>query len=458
MRREEWLRRSRQARQEGRLREAASDLEQALGQNPADRELLLELVPLLEQLESEDALLERLGQALESAPEDSELRMVRARIQASLGRFEEATRDYLEVLSVDRGHVGALCSLVHSGHGESVGGIKAVESLLSGDIQQRERFRLLYARAYLKEQAGHYDQAFVDYTEANRLQAQSGGMDIRAKQRGATTVMRDLSKDVIDRVKGSGDESSRPVFIVGMPRSGTSLTEQVLSRHPQVHAVGEQTFLGQALRDLIGSAPRGAGPLPLLLDATGQDVWKKAGADYLRRIGEINPDSPRVSDKLPANFALLPWIRLLLPGARIIHVRRHPLATLASCIRTPFADDLLSFSIEDWGRFYGLYEALMTAWRPMLGDAMYELHYEDLVTDLPGRARSLVDFLGLEWDEACLNPELGKRAVRTASVAQVRREVSTASMHSWRRYQQQLQLLPPLIVESRRQIEQAAGE
>jgi hypothetical protein len=195
-----------------------------------------------------------------------------------------------------------------------------------------------------------------------------------------------------------------------------------------------------------------------VLDAVATDVWSKAGGNYLSRIREINPHSPRVTDKLPANFALLPWIRLLLPGARIIHVRRHPLATLSSCIRTPFADDLLSFSIENWGRFYGLYEALMNAWRPQLTGVMHEIHYEDLVTDLPGQARRLVQFLGLDWDDACLQPERGRRAVRTASVAQVRREVSASSMHTWRRYREQLQVLPPLAEESRRQIERAAGQ
>lgn len=458
MRRDELLQSSRRARQQGRLREAAGSLQQGLEQHPGDRGLLRELVPLLEQLESHDALLERLGQALDSTPGDTELLMVRARVLASLGRFGEAAEDFHAVLAEKPGHAGAICSLVHSGRGETVGGIGAVETLLDGKLPPGDHFRLLYARAYLLEQAGQYADAFAGYAEANRLQAQAGGMDIRAKQRGAAAVMKDLCEKVMAQVKGVGHTSARPVFIVGMPRSGTSLTEQILSRHPQIHATGEQTFMGEALRDLIAGAPRKEGPLPLVLDSVATDVWSRAGENYLSRIREINPDSPRVTDKLPANFALLPWIRLLLPGARIIHVRRHPLATLSSCIRTPFADDLLSFSIENWGRFYGLYEALMNAWRPQLAGVMHEIHYEDLVTDLPAQARGLIEFLGLEWDQACLRPERGQRAVRTASAAQVRREVSASSMHTWRRYREQLQALPALAEESRRQIERAAGE
>jgi hypothetical protein len=186
--------------------------------------------------------------------------------------------------------------------------------------------------------------------------------------------------------------------------------------------------------------------------------WYEAGEQYLRRISEINRGSRCVTDKLPANFALLPWIRLLLPRARIIHVRRHPLATLASCIRTPFADNLLSFTVEDWARFYGLYEALMARWRPLMGDCLFELEYEDLVSDLPGQTGRLLGFLGLDWHEDCLYPERARRAVRTASQAQVRRGVHGDSLEKWRRYERQLLALEPLIRESREAVAAVASE
>jgi hypothetical protein len=274
-------------------------------------------------------------------------------------------------------------------------------------------------------------------------------MDIHAKQRAAVTVMNDLGPGVVNGISGSGEVSQRPVFIVGMPRSGTSLTEQVLSRHPGIRAMGEQTILGEVLRNLIVQAPESPGPLPLALDGIGPDVWRRAGAEYLRRIDEIDADAPRVTDKLPANFALLPWLRLLLPGARIVHVRRHPLATLASCIRTPFADPLLAFTVEDWARFYGLYEALMQRWRPLLGGSLLELDYEDLVSDLPGQARRLVEFAGLDWSDDCLQPERSRRAVHTASFRQVRKGVHIDSVARWKHYERPLLALQAVIDESR---------
>ena len=161
---------------------------------------------------------------------------------------------------------------------------------------------------------------------------------------------------------------------------------------------------------------------------------------------------------MPVNFALLPYIRLIFPRARIIHVRREPLATIASCIRTRFSNPMLALSVEDWAQFYGMYQALMDHWRPILGEQLLELDYEDLVSDLPAQSRRLIDFIGLEWNEECLHPERSKRAVRTASVNQVRQGVHTGAINAWRHYEDQLEALRPLIMESRASLAPPQGE
>ena len=188
------------------------------------------------------------------------------------------------------------------------------------------------------------------------------------------------------------------------------------------------------------------------IDSVHTQIWENAGNDYLSSINEINSDSLRITDKLPANFALLPFIRLIFPRARIVHIRRDPLATIASCIRAPFSDPALAFSVEDWARFYGIYQALMDTWRPLLGDQMLDLEYEDLVGDLPTQARRLIHFVGLDWHDACLHPERNRRAVRTASAQQVRREVHNESVNAWKRYAEQLEALRPYIKESYAQV------
>ena len=433
-----------------RLQATRKSLERDYRANPDDESLVFRLVGVLERLEDDDALLQLIETATRRIPGSLDLQMTRARILASLGEFDAARDGYLEILKIEHGHVDASCALVQAGHGADVGGLAGVDELLrDADPDGGGYFRLHYARARLLEENGRYDEAFLAYRLANEQQAALGGMDIRAKQRAAVTVMTDLGPGVVNAIAGRGHPSQRPVFIVGMPRSGTSLTEQVLSRHPGVRALGEQTNLGEVLRNLIMQAPESPDPLPRVLDGLGPDTWRRAGAEYLQRIDEIDADAPRVTDKLPANFALLPWLRLLLHEARIVHVRRHPLATLASCIRTPFADPLLAFTVEDWARFYGLYEALMQRWRPLLGDSLMELDYEDLVSDLPGQARRLVDFVGLDWSDDCLQPERSRRAVHTACVWQVRQGVLVVSFDRWKHYAHALLPLQAMIDESR---------
>lgn len=441
--------------EQGDLRHALGICRQALKEDPNGLDGVRLYANVLERLEEYEELTELLDQAVERWPRNDEFGMSRSRVYASLGHFEVARAGYLAVLENTPGHVDAVCALVQSGEGDAVGGLARVETLLTEvDDKSPEQYKLGYARARLLEAEGHFDEAFEAFREANQRHASAGGMDIRSKQKAAVTVIRDLNPAVIERFRGKGHPSERPVFIVGMPRSGTSLTEQVLSRHPAIHSTGEQTILGEVLKDLISLAPK-ARDVPLVesIDGLVADIWHRAGGKYLRRLDEINAGSQRISDKLPANFALLPWIRLLLPGARVIHVRRHPLATLSSCIRTPFADPLLSFSLEDWGRFYGLYEAMMEQWQPMMGGQMLEVEYENLVGDLPGETRRMLEFLSLDWHEDCLHPERAQRAVRTASWKQVRHGVHTGSVDRWRRYETQLAAIQPFIRQSREAID-----
>lgn len=431
------------------LRAARQRLEQSRAQRPDDRQVVAQLLQVLEELDDYAALQPLLAQAIDQWPADSGLQMSRARIHTYLGQFADARAQYRAILQREPGHVGALTSLVMQGHGAEVGGLTAVQDRLADDdLTNAERVALCYAQARLLDDDQRFGEAFEAYRQANAARAVAGGMDIAAKQRGARAVLGDISADILERVVGRGHASERPVFIVGMPRSGTTLTEQVLAAHPEVYAAGERLFWGEALGALVRSAPHREGSMVDAIDSAHERVWEQAGTAYLSRINELNADSARFTDKLPANFALLPFIRLIFPRARIVHVRRDPLATIASCITAPFSDPALALSIEDWARFHGIYQALMDSWRPLLGDQLLELDYEDLVSDLPAQAQRLVRFIGLDWHDACLHPEQHRRAIRTASAQQVRRAVHSESVASWRRYASQLEALRPLIRES----------
>jgi len=431
-------------------KETRHRLEQACAQRPDDLPLLMQLALVLEELDAYTDLQKLLAGAIKRWPQDSSLLMYRAKIQTYLGEFSEARKTYSEILRREPGQVGALFSMVMQGYAEEVGGLQSVETHLANEhLTHHQRSLLGYARARLLEKEQRFEEAFETFSAANAIEASAGGMNIAAKQRGARIVIEDIKAEIIESCSGHGNESERPVFIVGMPRSGTSLTEQILASHTDVYAGGERLFWGSVLGGLLRSAAQQDGSVIEAINSLHPQVWQRAGSDYLARINEINDIAIRFTDKLPGNFGVLPYIRLIFPRARIVHIHREPLATIASCIRTSFANPALAFTVQDWARFYGIYQALMDHWLPMLGDQVLAVSYEELVNDLPAQARRLVNFLGLEWQDSCLYPEQSQRAVRTASAQQVRRVVHTESIDAWRCYEAQLEALRPYIKESR---------
>lgn len=440
------------------LKERRHRLEQAFEQRPDDLPLLMQLALVLEELDAYVDLQKLLAGAIKRWPQDSSLLMYRSKIHNYLGEFSAARKGYSEILRHEPGDVPALFSMVMQGYADDVGGLQCVETRLVDErLTDYQRSLLCYARARLLEKEQRFDEAFEIFKDANAIEATASGMNIAAKQRGARIVIEDIEPEIFEACSGHGNESERPVFIVGMPRSGTSLTEQILASHPDVYAAGERLFWGSVLGGLLRSAPRQDGSVVEAINGLHPLVWERAGSEYLDRINEIDSDAIRITDKLPGNFGLLPYIRLIFPRARIIHVHRDPLATIASCIRTSFSDPSLAFTVQDWARYYGIYQALMDHWLPMLGDQVLSFNYEELVNDLPAQARRLVGFLGLEWDDACLHPEQNKRAVRTASAEQVRRVVHTESIDAWRRYEKQLEALRPHIEESREAVIHASA-
>jgi hypothetical protein len=205
-----------------------------------------------------------------------------------------------------------------------------------------------------------------------------------------------------ERVReGGGDPSSVPIFIVGMPRSGTTLIEQILASHPKVFGAGER----EDFRALVSSL---AGPndaqFPEAVVTLLPGERRRLGARYLKGIRAAAPAAARIVDKMPLNFPYLGLIHLTLPRARIIHVRRDPVDTCCSCFSLLLTGNLaFTYELGELGRFYRGYEKLMAHWRAVLPkDVMLEVAYEDVVNDLEGQARAILAHCGLEWDAACL--------------------------------------------------------
>ncbi|MGH8337916.1 MAG: sulfotransferase family protein, partial [Gammaproteobacteria bacterium] len=237
----------------------------------------------------------------------------------------------------------------------------------------------------------------------------------------------------------AGVNDTRPVFIVGMSRSGTTLVEQILASHPKVYGAGEIQALRRCARAEFGTG-EDDDTLPMRLAALESGRFARIGARYSACLDALSPDSARVTDKLPGNMALVGLIHLAFPRATIIHCVRDPRDTCVSCFSKLFTTGhYFSYELGELGRFYRLYEELMHHWREVLPPGrMLEVRYEDVVTDIEGQARKLLAFCGLPWDDTCLRFYEALRPVRTASLTQVRQPIYASSVGRWKRYEKYL--------------------
>ncbi|MGH7716734.1 MAG: sulfotransferase family protein, partial [Vulcanimicrobiaceae bacterium] len=314
-------------------------------------------------------------------------------------------------------------------------------------IDDRIAFHFALGKAH--GERGDYRASFQHFRDGNAL-ARSRATYDEAQTFGEFQSFRNaFNADVIQSARGCGDPSPVPILIFGMPRSGTTLVEQVLAAHPNVHAGGE----------ISAYTPNEVGMFELALrsqkwvegddndvpgtPSTLAEAVKKTGVRYARYVESLAPAATRVTDKWPFNFKFAGIAYLALPNARLIHVRRDPLDTCFSCFTTLFSGNLpYTHDLTELGRYYRAYEELMRFWRSALPPgAMLEVRYEDFVTDFETSARRLIAFCGLEWDERCLQFWSAKRPVRTASSVQVRQQLYDRSIGRSRPY---LEFLGPL--------------
>jgi tetratricopeptide (TPR) repeat protein len=254
-----------------------------------------------------------------------------------------------------------------------------------------------------------------------------------------------FTSEFIRTAQGAGEPSPKPIFIVGMPRSGTTLVEQILASHPQVFGAGELKLLDRAVLDLH-SAMREAPAYPEIALHMSGEHFRKLGGDYLAGIQQLAPAASHVTDKMPANFVFAGLIHLALPNATIIHTVRDPVDTCISCFSKLFTEgNFQTYDLAELGRYYQHYKALMAHWHRVLPPGrIIDVRYEDTVADLEGVARRIVAHCGLPWDKNCLDFHRTERVVRTSSAAQVRRPIYNSSIGRGRAYGS---LLEPLLAE-----------
>ncbi|WP_148301774.1 tetratricopeptide repeat-containing sulfotransferase family protein [Sneathiella glossodoripedis] len=320
--------------------------------------------------------------------------------------------------------------------------MKSAEAKLS-EMSETDQMNMHFGLGKYYEDIKDYKVGFGHYLKGNEIKRKS----ISYKVESAEDMMRKM--ETVFPENGNwqertevGAQSDLPIFVLGVPRSGTTLTEQILASHPEVFGAGELKLLSTAAN---GLAVNNSGFFP-----TEETVLKKFEAEVRRRgnvfideLRKYDSKAKHITDKMPQNFRFIGLIHMLMPNAKIIHCRRNPIDTCLSNFRILFGEKMeYTYSLQDMGRYYLAYDRLMKHWEKVLPGRFLTVQYEDVVADLEGQARRIIDHVGLEWDDRCLDFHKTKRNVHTASSTQVRQPIYNSSIGRYERYGE---LLKPLL-------------
>lgn len=450
-----------------RYGDAEIELNRAQKLTPDSPRIHLKLSNVLERGNKIDEALKAIDKAVELNPEMPEAWLRKGSICHIANRIEDAREHFSKALAMNEDMPLALISMAELDL--SLGNIDAARERIEKaqkfapnnpslyhtiskyktfteddpDFQQMvrlekdvERFGLDHASvlnfalfsAY--ENIGDYDKAFAHLAKGNACKRKLIPYDRTQQAENFKALQASYSREALDSLKGKGFQSELPVFIVGMPRSGTTLTEQIISAHPDAFGAGELLEISQTDTEF--------GPL-------NAETAHKMGKWYVGQVKKRDPSgkAKRITDKMPGNFSNTGKIAIILPDSRIIHCRRDPVDTCLSCFKQNFArGQYWSYDLAELADYYNRYLDLMDYWRDVLPDRLMEIDYEETVNNFEPQARALVGHAGLDWNDSCLKPHKQKRAVLTASKMQVIKPVYKTSVKSWQRYEKQL---APLI-------------
>jgi tetratricopeptide (TPR) repeat protein len=384
--------------------------------------------------------------ALALEPDSAATLAVMAELRADAGRFAEAEELFKRVISLDPESSEALAGLARLRRMSAADApwLAAALRLAGQGLPPAKESSLRYAIGKYLDDLNDFDNAFLSYQRANELAKRSGPRyDRNLMTRTVDLMIRSHGPKWLGAARSASNPSSRPVFIVGMLRSGTSLAEQILASHPAVFGAGELTFWGTESAPAIAGACAGDTPEITMSEAALAGL----GDRYLELMRRLSADALRVVDKFPTNFLLLGFIHAALPHARIIHMQRNPLDT---CLSIYFqrleAANAHANDLDDLAHYYREYRRVMQHWRTVMPvDAMLDVPYEGLVGDVAAWSRRMLNFIGLPWDERCLDFHQTARTVVTASRWQVRQKISTSSVERWRHYEKYLGPLKSLL-------------
>ena len=415
-------------------------LERALKLRPSMYEALCNMGRAYRKLGRAENGVPYLKRAASLRPDAPDAFLAWAEALTNMGRGEEAEPIYRAAMAKGGGGAAALYGLASSvrqtPEKNVLSEIEAAFARLGDAEAGPQRSLLGYAAAKTCMDLKRYDDAFAYLRQAKA--ASSARYDMAQHEVRQKRLVTLFNPTFLKSRAGYGDDSQVPVFIVGMPRSGTSLCEQILSSHPKVFGAGELNYVHDLANQLLFSLGD-AGMFAEKLVALGPAQTKELASQYLTKIAAFSPTATRITDKMPHNFTFLGLIATLMPRARIIHMQRNPLDNCLSIYSNLFsaahayADDLRTL-----GEYYVQYASLMDHWRRVIPDMILDVQYEGLVADHEAVTRRMLDFIGLDWDPACLQFFTNERSVSTISRWQVRQPIYKTSIARWKPYERHL--------------------
>jgi tetratricopeptide (TPR) repeat protein len=392
-------------------------------------------------------------QLIEGAPRTialSELHLSVAHSLKALGRQAEAIESYRTAAEVRADFGDAYWSLAnlktYRFTDEELRRMRAAES--QPGIAAVDRWHLCFALGKALEDRGEYAESFAYYARGNALKKAQNRYRPEPVERNKRLQMRICTREFFAARQGAGCKDPAPIFVVGLPRSGSTLIEQILASHSQVEGTMELADIPRMVLELQGREPAGAAGqeeeprYPRVLGEMSLEMFRKLGESYLQDTRAYRTGKPRFIDKMPNNFRHIGLLHLILPNAKIIDARREPMACCFSNFKQLFAGGQeFTYSLEDIGRYYRDYLELMEHWERALPGKILRVQHERVVEDLPGEVRRMLDFCGLEFEPQCVEFHKTERSVRTASSEQVRRPINRDGLDQWRHYEAWLQPL-----------------
>lgn len=428
--------------------EATGFIRQALASDPGNASAHNNLGVINADLKNHAEALASFSKAIASNSRLASAYSNRGYLYMETGAFAEAERDLNTAIRIDPNLTEAYLNLalMEKPRAEAPW-LKQLEAAYQrrGALTASQQCFLEFAMGKVREGLKDYDAAFAAYQAGNDLHFGAHPYDEAMQERWLADTTSRYTAEVLalgtERPEAGDGDGRVPVFIVGMPRSGSTLLEQILSSHPDFYGAGELSLMPDIVRQLRfagGNAPNWEKLLPRL---------RALGKNYLDQVWKRSPDSHFISDKLPGNFRHLGLLHLMLPQARIIHSMRDPMDTCLSCYFLRFKQGHeYTYDLGALGRYYLRYAQVMDHWRKVLPPGkMLDVSYEELIENPEQQIRRLLDYVGLPWDPACLNFHENKRAVGTASVAQVRKQMYSSSRGRWRRFEKHLAPLAAIL-------------